>query len=92
MPHLKEWPTEDSKNNNRQIISESKIGLALELVTWRVEKTIDTFLLKWAIPGLFFVYIRSFSNKHEYNFTKNWCEKCPSSIRIHDLQNVSLLQ
>ena len=29
----------------------------------------DNFLKKWANPGLFFVYFRSFSNKHYYNFT-----------------------
>ena len=29
------------------------------------------FLKKWAILGLFFVYFRSFSNKHQYNFTTN---------------------
>ena len=30
-----------------------------------------TFFKKWAIPGLFFVYFRSYSNKHQYNFTRN---------------------
>ena len=39
---------------------------------------------KWANSGLFFVYFRSFSNKHHYNFTTNICEKCPSSIRCRD--------
>ena len=26
---------------------------------------------KWAIPCLFFVYVQSFSNKQQYNFTTN---------------------
>ena len=38
------------------------------------------FFYTWAIAGLFFVSFRSFSNKHQNNFTSNQCEKCPSSI------------
>ena len=36
-------------------------------------------------PGLFFVYFRSFSNKHHYNFYNKYMrKKCPSSIRCRD--------
>ena len=35
-------------------------------------------------PGLFFIYFRSFSNKHQYNFTTINVKKCPSSIRHRD--------
>ena len=35
--------------------------------------------LKWANPGLFFVYFRSFQTSTTI-FTTNQCEKCPSSI------------
>ena len=38
------------------------------------------YFFKWAIPGLFFVYFRSFQTNFTI-FTTNKCEKCPSSIR-----------
>ena len=34
---------------------------------------------KWANPGLFLVYFRSFSNKH-FNFSNKQCNKWPCSI------------
>ena len=43
------------------------------------------FFKKWADPSIFFVYFRSFSNKHQYNFTSNLCEKCQSRILNWDL-------
>ena len=39
--------------------------------------------LKWANPGLFFVYFRSFQTNNTI-FTTNQCEKCPSCIRRWD--------
>ena len=50
------------------------------------------FKKNWANPGLFFVYFRSFSNKH-YNFYNMWKNVHPvygAGIRTHDLRNVSL--
>ena len=43
------------------------------------------FLKKWATPGLFFVYFRSFQTNNTI-FTTNQCEKtsCPSRIRRWD--------
>ena len=41
------------------------------------------FLKKWANPGLFFVYFRSFQTNITI-FTTNICEKCPSSIWCRD--------
>ena len=38
---------------------------------------------KWASPGLFYVYFRSFQTNIAI-FTTNICEKCPSSIRCRD--------
>ena len=32
-------------------------------------------VLKWAIPGLFFVYFRSFQANKQYSFSTNQCEK-----------------
>ena len=37
--------------------------------------------VKWAIPRLFFVYFRLFSNKHQFNFTTNVSEKCQSNTQ-----------
>ena len=50
------------------------------------------FFFKWANPGLFFVYFRSFSNKHYYNFYNRlmWKMSCPSSIRHRDSNPWSL--
>ena len=51
---------------------------------------------KWANPGLFFVYFRSFQTNNTI-FTTNKCEKCHvhlvngTGIRTHDLRNMSLL-
>ena len=42
------------------------------------------FKKKMGQPGLFFIYFRSFSNKHQYNFTTINVKKCPSSIRHRD--------
>ena len=44
------------------------------------------FLKKWANPGLFFVYFRSFKTNNTI-FTTNQCEKmsCPSSFRYWEL-------
>ena len=42
------------------------------------------FFKKWAIPGLFFVYFWSYSNK-QYNFYNNSKWKNPSSIQRRDL-------
>ena len=39
---------------------------------------------KWANPGLFLVYFRSFQTNIVTIFTTNKCEKCPSSIRCQD--------
>ena len=41
------------------------------------------FFLKWANPGLFFVYFRSFQTNITI-FTTIICEKCPSSIPCRD--------
>ena len=38
----------------------------------------EVFLKKWANPGLFFIYFRSFQTNNTI-FTTNQCEKCPSS-------------
>ena len=54
-------------------------------VSWKVYIKILLFLahcfLKMGHHGLFFVYFQSFSNRHQYNFTTNYCEKCPSRIQ-----------
>ena len=42
------------------------------------------FFLKWANPGLFFVYFRFFQTNIITIFTTNICKKCPSSIRCWD--------
>ena len=42
------------------------------------------FWKKWANPGLFFVYFRSFQTNNTI-FIANICEKCPSSIWCQDL-------
>ena len=42
------------------------------------------FLKKWANPGLFFVYFRSFSNKHYKFLQQIFVKKYPSSIRCPD--------
>ena len=43
---------------------------------------VDLYYKKWAYPGLFsFIFVCT--NK-QYIFTKNKCEKCPSSIRCWD--------
>ena len=52
------------------------------------------FFFKWANPGLFFVYFRSFSKKHQYNFYKKsmWKNVHPvygARIRSHNLSNLS---
>ena len=50
------------------------------------QKAFSTFLfLKWAIPGLFFIYFRSFQINNSI-FTTNECEKmsCQSSIPRQD--------
>ena len=41
---------------------------------------------KWANPGLFFIYFRSFKKNIVRTFTTDQCEKmsCPSSIRRRD--------
>ena len=54
------------------------------------------FILKWAIPDLFFVYFRSFSNKHQYNFYNKsmWINVHPlysAGIWTHSLHNASLI-
>ena len=43
------------------------------------------FLLKWANPGLFFIFLQSLQ-KNNTIFTTNHCEKmsCPSSIQCRD--------
>ena len=45
---------------------------------------ISSFFKKWANPGLFLVYFRSFQTNIITIFRKNNCEKCPSSIRCLD--------
>ena len=40
--------------------------------------------LKNGYPRPLYVYFRSFSNKHQFNFIANSCEKCPSSIWCGD--------
>ena len=42
-------------------------------INWKCFYQLQQYLLifKWAIPGLFFVYFRPFSNKHQYTFTTN---------------------
>ena len=45
----------------------------------------EIIFLKWANPGLFFVYFRSFQTNIITIFTTNICEKCPSSIQCRDL-------
>ena len=47
---------------------------------------------KWANPGLFFIYFRSFSDK-EYNFYNKSLQKipCPSGMQTHNLLNMSRL-
>ena len=47
------------------------------------------FFKKWAIPGLFLtIYFRLF--KHTLQFLQHKkCKKCPSSIRTHDLWNIT---
>ena len=47
-----------------------------DVTLWRWSQSCKAFILvtffkKWAIPGLFFVYFWSYSNKHQYNFTRN---------------------
>ena len=53
------------------------------------------FLLKWANPGLFFIYFQSFQTNFITIYTTNTCEKCPSSKQCRDsnprpLERVSL--
>ena len=56
-------------------------------------------VFKWAIRGQFYSYSQSFQSiitiftTNNTIFTKNKCEKCPSSkwILTHDIQNTSLL-
>ena len=43
-----------------------------------------SFIEKWANPGLFFVYFRSFSNKHYKFLQQIFVKKYPSSIRCPD--------
>ena len=57
--------------------------------------TEEAFLLKWAIPGLFLIYFRSFLNKH-YNFYDKfmWKDVHPvygAGIQTHNLWEMSLL-
>ena len=52
-----------------------KIDNYNHLLTWEVCtgwcRQATNMIFKWAIPGLFYVYFRSFSNKYQYNFTAN---------------------
>ena len=66
--HLSALRTCLPKINTKQFqpISTSKFLFLLHLYLLSF-----VFLNKWAIPGLFFIYFRSFSNKHQYNFTTN---------------------
>ena len=60
-----------------------------QLISWchKLDRTVThtVFLKKWANPGLFFIYFRSFQTNNTI-FTANQCEKmsCPSSIRCQD--------
>ena len=42
------------------------------------------FFLKMGLPWPLFHLFSVFSNKHQYNFTTNQCEQCPSSIQCWD--------
>ena len=53
-------------------------------------------VFKWAIPGLFFIYFWSFSNKHGYNFlqqinVKNVHPVYGAGIQTHNLHIASLI-
>ena len=81
-------------------------GINLRVLTWALIKwwceglklnydQLGKCFFQWAISGLFFIYFRSFSNKHFTISSTNQCEKCyvhPVSnvgIRTHDLLSMS---
>ena len=66
---------------------ECKLCTAKNIIVWRlinVWRPLYCFFKKWANPGLFFIYFRSFQTNNT-TFTTNQCEKCPSSIWSWDL-------
>ena len=57
---------------------------------WKLNQSnLRIFLLKWANPGLFFLYFRIL--KHTLQFLQQInVKKCPSSIRCQDLNSQPL--
>ena len=45
-----------------------KNGVDFWSISIKIKSHNTFFLKKWPNPGLFLVYVRSFSNKHQYNF------------------------
>ena len=67
--------------------SNVRLNITIQLFHEEIErKYIVFFLKKWANPGHFFIYFRSFQTNITI-FTTNQCEKmsCPSSIWRQDL-------
>ena len=61
-------------------ISHGRAGGSILLVQY----SMIILFKKWANPGHFFVYIRSFQTNIITIFTSNKCEKCPSNIQCRD--------